>query len=79
MTIEFSHGSVVSDKGLQGTLRGTWHGKVYQANDGGYLDRDFASNGTPRTEVTSPDAKDAVTLPFQPGDFTTACDSVRHS
>lgn len=77
MTIGFSHGKDPSTRNLEGTLTGTWHGKVYQASDGGYLDRDFDTNGTPRTEVTSADPHDAATLAFQPGDFTAACDSVK--
>lgn len=76
MNVSFSHGSTTADRGLLGYLRGTWHGKVYQATDAGYLDRDFQPDGTPRTSVGSAVAADAATLAFQPGDFTSACKQV---
>jgi hypothetical protein len=60
-----------------GVFRGTWHGDVYQATDGGYLERDFGSNGVPRTVVTTADPKQSVTLAFQPADFNAMCAALK--
>ena len=60
-----------------GDMQGVWHGKVYQATDEGYLERDFKPDGTPRSVVTSADPKQAVALAFQPGNFDAMCAALK--
>jgi hypothetical protein len=59
------------------TLRGTWHGPVYQATDGGYLTDVFASDGSARTSTSSPNAADSASFAFRPGDFAALCRQVQ--
>jgi hypothetical protein len=77
MSVSFSGRRNTPTQYLLGNLHGTWHGKVYQATDGGYLDRNFKPDGTPRTVFSTVDANDTTSLAFRPGNFDTACAQVK--
>jgi hypothetical protein len=77
MSVDIAHGTTTIDRNMQLVLTGTWHGKVYQANDKGYLVRDFDITGVPRPAVGSAQLSDAVQLAFQPGNFAALCAQVK--
>lgn len=79
MSVSFSGKRGQPTDGLLGFLHGTWHGAVYQATDGGYLDRNFNPDGTARRVFTSPDPKQTASFTFQQGNFDSACAQVERS